>query len=304
MCTEFFIISKENNVISARNLDFSLPASEQINRVNDGSTKYNYMTLYAFNDKRYIIDGMNSEGILVSTLWQSDTVYSKKGEGLYIFDIAKIALGECKNVDEVRQKVEGKKVWADEIETLDPLTNKMFKVVPPLHYSIHDKNGNSIIIEVVEGVAKVSINKYQVMTNDPFYHWHTRNIENYLHLDAGLVPKELYKECQPIFGGKLVGLPGDLTSMSRFVKTQKLVSFIENRKFSDAEVLVFVDRIIGNVTVPKYAKECSYLEPEKGLNQKLYDITFYTVIKDQKNKKFYVKDIYSHSYNRVYSLDE
>jgi hypothetical protein len=38
--------------------------------------------------------------------------------------------------------------------------------------------------------------------------------------------------------------------------------------------------------------------------KKTYIITLYTVIKDQKNKKFYVKDIRSCSYDKVYSLDE
>jgi choloylglycine hydrolase len=302
MCSELYLISSEGNLISARTLDFPIPVKYQVGKVNKGSeNKYSYMTVYALDNTNFIVDGINSEGLMFQLLWQGNSVFSKNQNDIEICSIAKYILGNCATVAEVREKIEGKSIFAKLYDIVDYNNGKEEKFFITGHFSVHDKNNNSIIMEVLNGTMTIYKNRYQVMTNEPLYEWHLQNVENYLHLNNSALPPAMYSVSSPIGGAALFGLPGDFTSSSRFVKMQKLVSFLSKNRYSDKQTMCLVDKIIGQVTIPEGAK--MEIVPNNP-NVLHFDITQYTIIKDQKNKKFYIKDISSLAYDRVYSLED
>lgn len=90
----------------------------------------------------------------------------------------------------------------------------------PLHWMISDQNA-SIVVESVKDGLKIYDNPAGVLTNNPEFDYHMKNLSNYMHLSpkqpeaffAGRLPMELYSR-----GMGAIGLPGDWSSMSRFVR--------------------------------------------------------------------------------------
>ncbi|WP_320419269.1 linear amide C-N hydrolase, partial [Mycobacterium tuberculosis] len=90
----------------------------------------------------------------------------------------------------------------------------------PLHWIIADKSA-SITVESVRGGLKVYDNPWGVLTNNPTFDIQSFRLNDYQHLSkrqpentfASDVPMDLYSRGM---GG--IGLPGDLSSSSRFVK--------------------------------------------------------------------------------------
>ena len=91
----------------------------------------------------------------------------------------------------------------------------------PLHWIISDKE-KSITVESVEKGIMVYENKAGVLTNNPSFDIQMFNLNNYAHL-TNKIPQNTFSERLELnnYTGGLgaLGLPGDYSSMSRFVKT-------------------------------------------------------------------------------------
>jgi choloylglycine hydrolase len=96
-----------------------------------------------------------------------------------------------------------------------------FKAVLPLHYYIADRSGKVLIAEFVGGKLRLHDNPLGVLTNSPTFDWHLVNLGNYVNLSAmnasGL---RLHREKFAAIGqgSGALGLPGDWTPPSRFVR--------------------------------------------------------------------------------------
>ncbi len=90
----------------------------------------------------------------------------------------------------------------------------------PLHWILSDRD-RSLVIESRKDGLHIHENPTGVMTNNPPFEYQLANWENYRHLrnDNALVlredPPDYSSYCQ---GLGAVGLPGDVSSMSRFVR--------------------------------------------------------------------------------------
>lgn len=89
----------------------------------------------------------------------------------------------------------------------------------PLHWMVSDKN-KSIVIEQTKEGLKVVENKIGVLTNSPPFEFQMVNLSNYMNLSPYEPKNEFNKlELKPYsFGLGAFGLPGDLSSTSRFVR--------------------------------------------------------------------------------------
>lgn len=90
-----------------------------------------------------------------------------------------------------------------------------------VHYRIGDKSGRQVVLEFVDGVPHFYENRVGVITNAPGFQWHLTNLNNYVNLFSGSAPGHLIgkQELKPLGGSSgLLGLPGDATSPSRFVR--------------------------------------------------------------------------------------
>ena len=79
-------------------------------------------------------------------------------------------------MDEVKAAFAGVHVWGKPIGPL--------KLLLPLHASVHDASGRSIVLEFTKEGPKVYDNGPGVLTNAPTFDWHETNLRNFVNLKA------------------------------------------------------------------------------------------------------------------------
>ena len=170
----------------------------------------------------------------------------------------------------------------------------------------------SIVIEYVDGMLSIHNNTVGVVTNDPPFDWHLRNLGNYINLrptsnidpkthtgfvqvdsDIGLVPSLLGTAANTI------GLPGDYTSAGRFVRMFYLSQFaIFNEPINTVEdAIQLVTGLLESVFIPE-----GVIATKKGDPSNMFfghEITQYTVMKVPQKKTFYYKDYYNNQWRKL-----
>lgn len=124
-----------------------------------------------------------------------------------------------------------------------------------VHHSVTDKTGAAIVIEYSKAGLKIHDNIVGVMTNHPEYEWHMTNLKHYVHLQNTRHPKREFKDTQlndhafpelPASG--LLGMPGDYSSSSRFIRAAHLVRYVEKPKTAE-EAIISSFHILDSVNV-------------------------------------------------------
>jgi choloylglycine hydrolase len=137
-----------------------------------------------------------------------------------------------------------------------------------LHWIISDKN-SSITVESVKDGIFVYDNPVGVLTNNPPFPFQMFNLNNYMRLSID-TPKNYFSEQIRLNaysrGMGAIGLPGDLSSMSRFVRVAftKMNSLSENDEKSSVSQFF---HILGSV---EQQRGCCRLADGK------YEISIYT----------------------------
>lgn len=187
------------------------------------TVKENYPLYYeATNEYGLSMAGLN---------FPENAVYHPKKENydnITPFEFIPWILSQCKNVKDARQR----------LDTINLLDNPFDQNLPltPLHWMISDRNG-SITVEPTADGLKVYDNPVGVLTNNPPFDYHMYNLNNYLSLTT-LEPANRFSDklnLKPYSRGMgAIGLPGDLSSASRFVKATftKLNSQADNTECS------------------------------------------------------------------------
>ena len=134
-------------------------------------------------------------------------------------------LGRYKTVDELRAELSNISVTAIPFNKELPLT--------PLHWMISDRK-QSIVLESTAVGLQVFDNPVNVLTNNPPFSFHLHNLSNYLNITHE-EPKNRFAPDLELsvysrgMGG--LGLPGDLSSASRFVRA----AFVLHNSVADPE---------------------------------------------------------------------
>lgn len=128
------------------------------------------------------------------------------------FEFIPWILGQCRCISEV-------KLILRNINLVNVSFSKQFPVTP-LHWMICDRD-ESLVVEPAECGIQVHENTIGVLTNNPPFLYHKYNLSNYLNLTRE-EPSNRFAPKEKIFpyshGMGAIGLPGDLSSPSRFVK--------------------------------------------------------------------------------------
>ncbi len=226
MCTAITYHTKDHYF--GRNLDLEYSYQETVT-----ITPRNYPFLfrkvnsikshYAMIGMAYVADGyplyydaINEKGLGMAGLnFPKNAFYPEVQEGkdnIAPFEFIPWILSQCANLEEVKKL----------LSTIH-LANINFSEnlpVSPLHWIIADQN-SSIIVESVKDGMKIYENPVGVLTNNPTFDIHLFNLNNYIALSpeepinhfSDQLNLELYSR-----GMGAMGLPGDLSSLSRFVK--------------------------------------------------------------------------------------
>ena len=161
-------------------------------------------------------DATNEHGLSIAALnFPHSCKYMPEAaekDNVAAFELIPWVLGDCKNLEDVRRKLQRTHIVDLCFSPEYPAT--------PLHWIIADKTGAITVEQTTDGLH-VYENHVEVLTNEPPFPWHMTNLRNYMHVS----PEEpenrfahdlLIKPYSRGMGG--VGLPGDLSSASRFVK--------------------------------------------------------------------------------------
>lgn len=216
------------------------------------------------NDYPLYYDAVNEKGLCIAGLnFPKNAVYQTPVPGktnLAQFELIPWLLGQFSTVSEVR------KALSSLVLTNDAFCGQLPPT--PLHWIIADAS-EAITVESVADGLKVYDNPVGILTNNPPFDRQLFNLNNYMNLSPKQ-PCNRFSEQLPLstyclgMGG--LGLPGDLSSMSRFVRAAftKMNSVSGD---SEEESVSQFFHILGSVD---QQRGCS--EDEDGK----YEITLYT----------------------------
>ena len=248
-------------------------------------TRYGVVAVDAI-EKDYAIDGMNEKGLVVGVFYLPGfaefQTYDPDQADISISsaDLANFMLTKFATVDEVREGLKHIRV----VPVPEPALGG---IPPPVHFMVVEQSGKTIVVEYLEGELKIFDNPLRVITNSPSFDWHMTNLRNYINLSAVALPTKRIENLDfaPIGAGSgFLGIPGDYTPPSRFVRA---VAYTQTaRKTPDADETVYEAlRIMDNFNLPLGSAEGPDSDPE--LRKGMRSSTLWTIAADTRNLKYY-----------------
>lgn len=294
-CTDFLVFAKDGAWVGGRSLEFGADVQsmlkvfsrkQQMISQNPDKTgglqwtsKYGYIGVTALGVD-LIFEGLNEMGLSFSYLWlpgytqYPSVAKNEMKKALDFTDFGAWTLGQFSTIAEVKAGLKGVRIWGHEVPSLG---------IPPVHAAIHDSQGNSIVVEFVGGELKIYDNPMSVLTNSPPFDWQITNLQNYVNLDATNANSYTFRGKTVEFQGQgsgLLGLPGDWTPPSRFVKTVTSLRFAHPAE-NAAEAVNLCEHLLNSLDI--------ILGEVREKEQTMGDYTQWIVIRDTKNKVFYFR---------------
>lgn len=264
-CTNFMLKAKDGTVLVSRTMEFAYDTKSGL-RATPRETKYemiapngkkgmSWTTKYGYiyvdgNGEKAAGDGVNEQGLSFEALYLPGyTKYQsvppgEENQALPYLHLGDWILGNFKTVEEVKAAVPNIYIFEVIVKELG--------IAFPLHFSVYDKSGKGIVIEVIDGKIQVHDNPIGVMTNGPDFKWQLTNISNYIHLSPiRPVPVEVdgIKFAASGQGAGLMGIPGDISPPDRFVKMTYMKNFAYQPDDS-VGALILAQHIMNNVDIP------------------------------------------------------
>ena len=258
-------------------------------------------------------DGINDQGVYCGGFYHMGTEqYSPEPAGpgqtnLSAMDFPSWVLGQVGSVAELKARLSDdqhpvyvRQFYVQEDDA--PVTQA--SKFPQLHYKVVDPTGAAVVIEFLNGKAVVT-DSVGVITNNPTYDWQKTNLSNYVGLattnyESVRFLNNVYKKLSNGTGG--LGLPGDFTSPSRFVRAVYFLSAtLANIDIASPEEAVLrAFRILNQFDIP----EGSVVELNPNPAKKpVMEATSWTSMADLKNLRYYYHTMTSRTI-RVIDLKE
>jgi choloylglycine hydrolase len=176
---------------------------------------YGYVGIYTEYEP-FVVEGVNEAGLSAGLFFFPNygqyTPYnaSKKANTICDMQFVSWVLSQFDSIDQVKEALSHINVVT--------LNHKIGAV----HWRIAQPDGRMVVLEFVNGDARFYENKLGVLTNAPGFQWHMTNLNNYVNLKPGSASDMDLKPgitLMPLgHGSGMLGLPGDFTSPSRFVR--------------------------------------------------------------------------------------
>ena len=201
----------ERVTITPRNYPFTFRNGLQLNHhyamIGMATVEQGYpLYLDATNEKGLRLAGLNFPGN--ATYYEKD----ERKDNIAPFELIPWILGQCATVEEARFKIRDLNLWNVQFNKEFPLS--------PLHWILADRD-QCLTLEATASGFKIYENPVGILTNNPPFDYHMYNLANYMNITAD-IPKNRFSDKIDLtpyslgMGG--IGLPGDLSSASRFVK--------------------------------------------------------------------------------------
>ena len=310
-CTGITLKAKDKSVVVARTLDWSgsemsnmyviVPRGHQSqsllpNGGTDGmkfTSKYGYVGL-AVEQPEFVVDGTNEAGLSAGLFYFPE--YGKyepynpddKSSSLADFQFVSWILSQFSTIDQVKEAIKD-----IHIVNID-------KRAATVHWRIAEPNGRVVVLEIVNGVPTFYDNPLGVLTNAPGFPWQTTNLNNYVNLKPGTAgPTTMGSIILRAFGSGsgFLGLPGDFTPPSRFVRAAFLQSYsIQQANSYDSVMQAF--HILNNFDVPLGVQFAEGKAPNN-----MPSATQWTIATDLDNRIIYYHTMYNRTLRSINMMD-
>ena len=250
---------KETITITPRNYSF------EFNKVDDINSHYAIIGMaYVENNYPLYYDAINEKGLGMAGLnFPGNADYKEiddEKNNIAPFEFIPYILSQCSNIEETKKLLENINIAKINFSSKLPAS--------PLHWIIADKE-NSITVESVKEGLKIYDNPVGILTNNPTFDIHLFNLNNYMNLSVE-PPKNNFSDKLNLEtysrGMGALGLPGDLSSASRFVKA----TFTKMNSISGSSESESISQFFHILESVYQQRGCVHMGEEK------YEITIYS----------------------------
>lgn len=184
------------------------------------SSKYGYVGV-SVEDPAYVMEGINELGLSAGLFYFPDygeyMPYDPNLKDLTISDMQFVSwvLASFSSIDDLVEHLDAIRVVG-----VDPRASTV-------HWRVTEPSGRQVVIEIINQHINIHENPLGVLTNSPSLDWHLTNLNNYINLNPGSAPAHMLgnQSLHSFSGGtSMLGLPGDMSSPSRFVRATFLQS--------------------------------------------------------------------------------
>lgn len=219
-------------------------------------------------------DAFNESGLAGAALrFGGCAVYGRRKNGaanVASFELIPFVLSRCRSIFEAKELLENVNITDDSFSRDLPTT--------PLHWIFADKNG-ALTVESVKSGLCVYENPFGVLTNSPEFEYHKIRVSEFMSLTAKDPENRLCRSIaqHPYSRGMgALGLPGDFSSASRFVR-----AFFAKSNTVSADKTSAVSRFFHIMDTVAEPAGCSLSEDGKPI------MTVYTSCADTENGIYY-----------------
>ena len=312
-CTGIRLMADDGTVVHARTLEFGIDLHSdammfprgyaRTGTTPDGKEGLKWKARYASVGMNgaglpVLFDGMNEKGLAAGTFYFPTSAgympYAAADAGKTIaqWEVGSWILDNFASVDEVKANIGSIVVPA--------VVFGGWGFAPEAHYIVHDATGKSIVIEYVGGKLNVHDDPLGVVTNSPAFDWHMTNLRNYLNFsvtDVAPVQIGSVKLLPTGQGTGMLGLPGDFTPPSRFVRAVAFSQSVFTPKTGE-DAVIEAFHVLNQFDIPKGASR----DREKDAHGNVAaDYTLWTSASDLKARRYYFRT-YENSQIRMLDL--
>ncbi|MEM8970724.1 MAG: choloylglycine hydrolase family protein [Pseudomonadota bacterium] len=267
-CKGIMLTGDDGSVVRARTMEWGAfdieaavsivpPGFEMSSTMPDGSTGASWTVQYGFVGatglgRLLTTDGVNTAGLSGGLFYlpgfaeypDFDPAFADRS--ISPSDFLNYVLSNYATVEEVRSAM-------DDLRIVN-VVEQALGFAAPVHFYVADPTGERVVIEVVDQEVHLHDAPLGVITNSPSYDWHMTNLRNYLNLSATELPQRTVAETDfsPLGAGSgMIGLPGDFTPPSRFVRA---VAFSQSARATTGgyDTVREAFRILDNFNVPAH----------------------------------------------------
>lgn len=207
--------------------------------------QYGYVGL-AVEQQEFVAEGLNEAGLSAGLFYFPD--YGRyedydptlKSSSVADLQLVPLVLSTCRDVGEVEELIGRIRVI-----NIDPRASTV-------HWRFADRSGRQVVLEFIGGKPAFYENKLGVLTNSPGFDWQLTNLNNYVNLYAGSAPDhDMGGIGLAAFGAGsgMLGIPGDVTPPSRFVRAAFYQTTAPQQAEAEATVLQSF-QILNNFDIP------------------------------------------------------
>ena len=231
-CTGISLTSKDGSHVLARTCEWGgsdlesryviVPRNASMTSMTpSGQNGLEYVTGYGYvgvsvTQDSFVTEGLNEAGLSAGLFffpgYGEYEEYDSALNSSTIVDVELVGwiLGKFSSIDEVKASIGDIHIVATSPQA------------GTAHWRIAEPSGRQVVMEIIGGEVRFYENRLGVLTNSPGFEWQMTNLNNYVNLFPGTAqPLKLTDDVtlsQFGAGAGFLGIPGDVTPPSRFVR--------------------------------------------------------------------------------------